>query len=152
MNGRWIIAGCLIIAFTFSSATGAKDKKSHPIVKGEKKISAEAKKKIQQHLMDAQRALREHKNREAIAYYTQAAKLGDTKSQCFLGSCYLYGLYGTPKDKEKAVQWYRKAAKRGNKLAQEQLSRCFGDGTAGTNKPKKASRKSAKWSRESHRL
>ena len=152
MNIRWIIAGCFIIAFTFTLEAGTKEKKSTSIVKGERKISPETKKRIQQHIMNAQKALKEHKNRDAIAHYTKAARLGDTKSQCFLGSCYLYGLYGVSKDKEKAVQWYRKAAKRGNKLAQEQLSRCFADGTAGINKPKRASRKSAKWSKESHRL
>ena len=119
--------------------------------KTEKRTPDQRKKKIKESLILAQQALKNNKNRDAITYYTKAAKLGDTSSQCFLGSCYLYGMYGTTKNQELALKWYRRAAKQGNKLAQEQLSRCFANGTVGKNKPNKAPKKSAKWYRESKR-
>jgi TPR repeat protein len=148
MNRRLFALFFILFSLTCSVTAGKKDN----IEKLDKKSSGEVKQKIQMHLRLAQKALKNHKNKEAIDHYKKASKLGDTTSQCFLGSCYLYGLYGTKKDKEMAVKFYRKAAKKGNKLAQEQLSRCFADGTAGAGKPGKAPKKSAKWSRESHRL
>lgn len=108
-------------------------------------------KKIKELLVLAQNALKEKKDKDAIEYYTKAAKLGDSSSQCFLGSCYLYGMYGKEKDIDKAVHWYRRASKQGNKLATEQLSRCFASGKVETKRRVNAKKRAAKLSEKSHK-
>ena len=50
----------------------------------------------------------------------EKAKAGDSKSQCWLGQCYLSGI-GTKVDEEKASQWFLKASKQGDDLARDLL-------------------------------
>lgn len=145
----------LLIGLTISSYGGGKKVAKEDQVDDKDKTRQEKteyrKKKAREFVILAQNAFKEKKYKEGIEYYTKAANHGDTASMCFLGSVYLYGLHGTPKDKEKAVAYYKRAAHKGNKLAQEQLSRCFADGTAEARNQGKSAKKSAKWAEESHK-
>jgi len=154
MNSKITITLFLFGLIAFSSYCGDKVAKEDLTDKKDKtkqETIESRNKKIKELLILAQNAMKEKKHKDAIEYYIKAAKLGDSPSQCFLGSCYLYGMYGNEKDNEKAVHWYRRASKQGNKLAQEQLSRCFANGLVDTKRKVNSARKSAKWAEKSHK-
>ena len=60
--------------------------------------------------------------KEAVKWYTKAAKQGDAKAQCNLGFCNEHGV-GVGKDKKEAVKWYTKAADQGNESAKKALEK-----------------------------
>ena len=150
-NTITLLLSGLIILSSYCEEKASEDSNKKSDNKTEAENLENRNKKIKEILVLAQNAMKGKKHKNAIEYYTKAARLGDTPSQCFLGSCYLYGLYGTPKDEEKAVQWYRRAARNGNKLAQEQLSRCFANGLVNTRRKVNSAKKSAKWAEKSHK-
>lgn len=45
----------------------------------------------------------------AIKYFRPMAHLGDTKSQYYMGQCYMFGL-GTEKNPDKGVSWLKRAS------------------------------------------
>jgi membrane associated rhomboid family serine protease len=55
----------------------------------------------------------------AMAAHRQAADLGDSSAQSYLGSIYDSGGQGLPKDGAQAVYWYRRAADQGDPGAQQ---------------------------------
>lgn len=65
--------------------------------------------------------LKQKKYPQALALYTQGAKLKNTLCYCNLGILYENG-YGTPKNLQKAFDWYLLAAKAGNAVAQNNLA------------------------------
>lgn len=64
---------------------------------------------------------------EAIYYYEQAAKLGDTSSLYLLGKMY-ENAKGTKKDLSQAANWYAQAAKQGHSKAQATLGFMYSKG------------------------
>ena len=55
-------------------------------------------------------------------WYHKSAENGDMTAQFKLGSLYLDGNLGLPKDINKAKAWFKKAADQGYELAQQQLA------------------------------
>lgn len=67
-------------------------------------------------------------NKEALKYFSQAAKLGDEYAESYLGLFYEKGL-GTKRDYKMASKWYYKAAVKGNSFSQYSLAMLFLNGT-----------------------
>lgn len=67
-------------------------------------------------------------NKEALKYFSQAAKLGDEYAEAYLGLFYEKGL-GTKRDYTVASKWYYKAAVKGNSFSQYSLAMLFLNGT-----------------------
>jgi membrane associated rhomboid family serine protease len=65
----------------------------------------------------------------AMAAYRQAADLGDSSAQSYLGSIYDSGGQGLPKDGAQAVYWYRRAADQGDPGAQNNLAWAYATST-----------------------
>ena len=61
--------------------------------------------------------------KEAVKWFTAAAKQGYTQAQNNLGLCYLEG-NGVDQNPGEAVKWLTTAAKLGNSLAQHNLATC----------------------------
>lgn len=57
--------------------------------------------------------------------YQRLADLGDADSEYILGSMYLVGQNGLPKDKQAGIRWLRRAAALGNPSAKALLSRAL---------------------------
>lgn len=72
-------------------------------------------------------AYKENNFEEAVDWFRQAADLGNTNAQCYLGFCYERG-EGVDKDQEEAVKLYRCAAEEGNPTAQYNLGSCYENG------------------------
>lgn len=66
-----------------------------------------------------------HNNKkEAIVWYTRAAKSGHGDAMLKLGECYEYGV-GVYNSFSEAIKWYKKAAKSGNDSACLRLARAY---------------------------
>lgn len=65
----------------------------------------------------------------AMAAYRQAADLGDSSAQSYLGAIYDSGGQGLPKDGAQAVYWYRRAADEGDPGAQNNLAWAYATST-----------------------
>jgi membrane associated rhomboid family serine protease/TPR repeat protein len=65
----------------------------------------------------------------ALAAYHQAAALGDSSAQSYLGAMYESGGQDLPRDGEQAVYWYRKAADQGDAGAQNNLAWAYATST-----------------------
>jgi len=59
--------------------------------------------------------------KEAVKWYSMAAKAGDDDAQYNLGTMILYG-EGTPKDKVQAKHWLEESARQGNEAAKRLLA------------------------------
>lgn len=57
----------------------------------------------------------------------ESAEMGDERSQCMLGTLYIFGI-GVWKDAEAAVKWYRRAANNQNAEAHYNLGNCYKSG------------------------
>ena len=66
-------------------------------------------------------------DKEAVKWYTKAAKQGNAKAQNNLGEMY-YNAEGVPQDYKEAVKWYRLAAEQGDANAQAMVGLCYADG------------------------
>lgn len=66
--------------------------------------------------------------KEALKYFTEAAKLGDEYAEAYLGVFYERGL-GTKRDYKLASKWYYKSAVKGNSFSQYSLGVLFLNGT-----------------------
>ena len=136
---RFFLILMLVFSAGLSLTAGKRDGKKVSELSTDEKNA-----KIKVFVAAAHAALKAGENSDALELYRKAARFGDSRSQCFLGSCYFYGLHGVSKNIDKAKRWYRKAAEQGNKLAQEQLSRCFGKKASDT-KRRRFHKKSAEW-------
>ena len=65
----------------------------------------------------------------AMAAYRQAAELGDSSAQSYLGATYDSGGQGLPKDGAQAAYWYRRAADQGDPGAQNNLAWAYATST-----------------------
>ena len=79
----------------------------------------------------ADRLFQQERFSEAFAAYRQAADLGSTRSETFLGYMYASGL-GTQPDSAQAFNWIEKAAEQGDPRAEAMLGVLYqnGSGTA----------------------
>jgi TPR repeat protein len=71
-------------------------------------------------------------DRKLFADIRANAENGDIQSQSELGSVFIYGTLGVPKDEAEGVKWFRKAAEKNLALAEYNLGACyaFGQGVA----------------------
>ena len=63
----------------------------------------------------------------AFALFSQAADLGNTEAEYYLGYCCFYG-YGTTKDYDRAYDHFLSAANEGDVLAQAMVGKCLYNG------------------------
>ena len=64
----------------------------------------------------------------------KAAEMGDGNSMCLIGSSYLSGGNGYPKDMNQGVNWYRKGAEAGSTLCMDSLGNIYLGGRDGVPK------------------
>jgi len=66
-------------------------------------------------------------NKNAVKWFTKAAKAGDPIAEVILGRLYIQGI-GVAKDEHEAVAWFRRAADTGNAEAQFELAESYANG------------------------
>ena len=79
----------------------------------------------------ARYARREKKYSEAIGWYEEAAKKGDSFAMGELGKIYRDGMCGQAVDGGKAIKWFEKAAEKGDSYAMAELGAIYRDGLCG---------------------